>query len=809
MRAFARKAMLMGFCSASALSTAAYAQEATPTADSSDVVVIQGRRLSEADEAVGLDQASNVVAVTREALLSAPAGVSGLKMLEALPGFNVQTEGALGLYEFGNSVTVRAFNLQQIAFILDGIPMGRSDAFGGSPIFRYVDNENLGSVVASPGAGDVAQPAYSSLGPIVEYHSIDPTEEFGGTASITWGDDKLRRSFVKVNTGRYGPVTAYASRTKLDSNVSRGAGTIDREHAEAKVKVDLWDGAYMDFKWVYNDFYDFDSPSVTKAQYEAGTPCPNGEGGRDCGYSGTLPPGALGNVLFYNVPGYTYDTTGWVADRINVRTDTLYGASFFTPVGDSASLSVTAYHEDKDGWGSSPETYGALNAAGTAPASRTSLVGRYVDQAAAGLAVTAPRGTAFGITSLGGVRNGAVVKGEYEIGDHALEAGFWIEKDDYTRFTRRVNHSGGVQSGAVLYDEVVYFWRQFNSQRDTLQLFVKDTISLFDDQLKVEVGVKSLTVDYALDGYRNFNDYYRVVGGTAVPGWGPQSVSETFEKNFLPMVGAVWNLTPSEQVFASYSQNYALPRGTDDIFATAPNTQAIAPTPEAEESENFEVGLRTTQGELYGSVAAYYTTFDNRIESYAAPLPGQTGGTETFYQSVGGVEAYGVEVTGAWRPEMFGDQLYFNGTLTYNQTTFQDDVAGFANNTAVTGCASATVLCIGGKTLNDSPEWVVSAGATWEPTEWIVANISAKYQSERYSNFVNTESIDAYTVLAAYVDFGTGDGTGPLGRFKARLNVENLTDEDQLAFISGSIAGTSSFRPLNPRTMSVTLTADF
>ncbi len=71
-------------------------------------------------------------------------------MLEGLPGFNVQTDGALGLYEFGNSVTVRAFNLQQIGFVLDGIPMGRSDAFGGSPIFRYVDNENLGSVVASP-----------------------------------------------------------------------------------------------------------------------------------------------------------------------------------------------------------------------------------------------------------------------------------------------------------------------------------------------------------------------------------------------------------------------------------------------------------------------------------------------------------------------------------------------------------------------------------------------------------------------------------------------------------------------------------
>lgn len=102
-------------------------------------------------------------------MLSAPSGISGLKMLASLPGFNVQTDGALGLYEFGNSVQVRAFNLGQIGFVLNGIPMGRSDPFGGSPIFRYVDNENLGSVVASPGAGDVSGPSYSTLGPITFY----------------------------------------------------------------------------------------------------------------------------------------------------------------------------------------------------------------------------------------------------------------------------------------------------------------------------------------------------------------------------------------------------------------------------------------------------------------------------------------------------------------------------------------------------------------------------------------------------------------------------------------------------------------
>jgi iron complex outermembrane receptor protein len=132
-------------------STSAFAQ-------AGEELVVTGKRVSEASVAIGTDSPTATVSITREALLSAPAGITGLKMLESLPGFNVQANDALGMYEFGNSVSVRAFNFQQIGFLLDTIPMGRSDQFGGSPIYRYVDNENLQRVSASAGAGDVSLP---------------------------------------------------------------------------------------------------------------------------------------------------------------------------------------------------------------------------------------------------------------------------------------------------------------------------------------------------------------------------------------------------------------------------------------------------------------------------------------------------------------------------------------------------------------------------------------------------------------------------------------------------------------------------
>ena len=79
--------------------------------ETEEKIVVTGRRVSQTDIAIGTDEATNTLAVSREELLSAPSGISGLKMLESLPGFNVQTDGALGLYEFGNSVQVRAFQL--------------------------------------------------------------------------------------------------------------------------------------------------------------------------------------------------------------------------------------------------------------------------------------------------------------------------------------------------------------------------------------------------------------------------------------------------------------------------------------------------------------------------------------------------------------------------------------------------------------------------------------------------------------------------------------------------------------------------
>ncbi|WP_299597823.1 TonB-dependent receptor [uncultured Microbulbifer sp.] len=751
----------------------AIAAEEQSQAGEMEEVVVQAKRTSQADLAIGEDQVSNTVGVTRDELLSAPAGISGLKMLESLPGFNVQTDGALGLYEFGNSVQVRAFSLAQVGFVLDGVPMGRSDAFGGSPIFRYVDNENLASVLASPGAGDVSMPSYSSLGPIVAYSSMDPADEMGGAISMTAGDDNLLRSFVRLETGKIGGFSAYVSRSKTDSDLWRGPGSIDREHIEGKAKYDFDEDTYVKASFISNDFYDYDSPSGTESTFDADY---------YYAYLNATPEGCdnpMPGVYDFNGDGniddqdFTPVNTGsnctqYYEDRINIRDDKLYSVSFGSDLATDVYLNATWYYEDKAGYGVSPDSYG-------------NSLSIYERQTAAGLDVVHPRGVQYGYSGVGGERQGLVSGIEWQLGQHLLEFGGWFEDETYNRTQLRYNKTGGSADGSVIRDEVAYYRRDYTSTRETVQLYVKDTITLMDDRLNVEVGAKALTIDYTLKGYRDYADYEI----DSMPGFGPQTVGAKYSDNFMPMLGAVYNLNDTDQLFGSVSENFALPKGADDIFSVA--TSFDAPAPEGETAENIEIGVRTSRSQYNGAVSMYYTSFDNRLVAGNVLNPA-TGEPEAFYVNAGETTAWGVELSGVYMPSLFNDSLYFNANLSYNNAELSD---GFGSNP-------------GGSTLADSPEWLVTGGVTWEPSDWVVANFSVKYTGKRYADYAEMFEMEDYTTASAYVDI-SGESVG-LENASLRLNLDNVFNTEVMSFV---YAGSPYYRPLSPRTFQGTVSYNF
>ncbi|MCQ9422838.1 TonB-dependent receptor [Pseudomonas sp. LJDD11] len=755
----------------SALLLAMSAQAAPPGQGSGsdtqlDKVQVVGARVTEADEAIGTDKISNTVSISHQALLSAPAGTSGLKMLESLPGFNVQVNDALGLYEFGNSVFVRAFNFQQIGFSIDGVPLGRTDQFGGSPIYRYVDNENTQRVTASTGAGDVSQPGYASLGPYVDYVTVNPSKEAGLSTSYTLGSDSLRRSFIKVNTGEYNGLSAYLSRSKIDGDLWRGPGTIDREHIEAKLRYQFGYGNDLQFRVVHNDFFDYDSPSITQAQYRGTAGDAFGRSGRDFAYLGQLPnlPPSTAGVQYSNAGYNQYYKTA-----INQRRDTLYSLNGRFALSDNLDNTTSVYYEDKKGFGVSPEAYATSLALHNA-------------QVASVPGLSAPRGIQYGLSALSGHRYGASSNFTWHVGQHAIEAGIWAEKDVFNRLQARYNLTDGSPAGYRLINEPVHLQGDFSSTRDSLQLHIKDTWTLFDDRLRLQYGFKRLDLDYRVEGYRNAGDY--------IANRQPR-LGTTWRDNFLPQAGIVYDLTASSQLFASYSENLALPRGADDVYrAASPNV----PAPEAETSKNYEVGYRLNYPTFNAAWALYRTEFDNRLQSFAAIVPGSTT-TETFYQNVGKAEAYGTELSGQWKPPVLANKVVLNGSVSYNVARFKDDAAG---------------LALKDNEVPDSPRWLAQAGVTYEITPWAVLNLTARHIGSRYSNFTNSESVPGYTLYNAYLDLGRDDlHYGPLKGVKLRFNVDNLFDKDYLGYILTSTTGPASYRPGSPRTFQTTLSAEF
>ncbi|PZR37444.1 TonB-dependent receptor [Caulobacter segnis] len=756
------------------LGSVAQAQETKSPETKNEVesVVVTGKRVSEAAIAVGTDQATATVSITREALLSAPAGITGLKMLESLPGFNVQANDALGMYEFGNSVTVRAFNFQQVGFLLDDIPMGRSDQFGGSPIYRYVDNENLLRVTASSGAGDVSLPSYASLGPIVDYFTQQPGETAGGKVSQTFGEDNLTRTFLRLETGEHKGFSAYASGSVINSDQWRGPGTIDREHYEGKIRWDFGSGD-LTFQTVHNDYFDYDSPSFTIAQYKGTANDVYGRKGRDFGYVGyiaNLPPTSSG--LKYSNANYAQ----YYKFGLNARTDHLYGVTLHKDLAENLRFTGTVYYEKKDGWGSSGVGYD------------TALT-YYNQQKAVVPGLNAPLGLQFGISQIDGIRKGATGKVTWTLGDHKVEGGAWYEDDDYHQLSNTFNVADGSPEGAPNFSQPVYRTRNYTSKRDTWEGFLKDTVVLADGKLKVDAGFRMLSVDYQMLGKRNREDFR--FSQTA-------NLRTTWEDLFLPQVGAVYTIGRG-QVFTSYSENMSLPRGADAVYYT-PATVNV-PAPKAETSKNIELGYRANHPTFNASVVTYYTSFQNRLQSFSEYLPGTTT-LETYYQNVGGVHAYGLEFSGQWKPEALGGKIYFNTNASYNKSVFED---GFSIRSAT----GVTDYPLKGKSVPDFPEIAIQGGVTFEPTEWAVINLSARHISDRYSNFMNNEKTKGYTLFNMYVDLGEGFDYGPLKDIKVRINVDNIFDKDYLGTISTVVTGAANYRSGPHRTAQITLSTNF
>ena len=145
---------------------------------------------------VGRGKARAGSAVDAIDLTLAPTGTSALKVIERLPGVNMQSADPFGTYEWSNRITMRGFQTQQIGQTFDGITLGDMSYgnFNGLGIGRAIDPDNLGAATVLQGSGALGTSSSNNLGGVVQYTSAEALGKRTISLSQMVGEANTRRT---------------------------------------------------------------------------------------------------------------------------------------------------------------------------------------------------------------------------------------------------------------------------------------------------------------------------------------------------------------------------------------------------------------------------------------------------------------------------------------------------------------------------------------------------------------------------------------------------------------------------------------
>ncbi len=722
-------------------------EEPTPAASGSEVVNMEAISVTDRSET-----RANSTLPKIEIQAQAIPGMEPMLVLRSLPGVMVQTNDTLGLYEFGASVRLRAFDINQIAFDIDGVPMGRNDERG-NRVSRFLDAETMDSIKLSQGSGDVSTPAYSALGGAIHYFTANPLSQMGVEANFTTGSNQLYRYFVRADTGSFlGGYSGYLAVSQLHSDVSYGPGSVQRFHVESKFEKQF--GIFkVTAAYKYNDRFDHDVFSIAKTDW----------------YNHNYA------VLF---AGYTGDPSTDTANYerwINARRDHLVNLNVEGQITPDLKVTFVPYYQNQRGRGTAWQDSVASSVSGP-----DRLLARQEIQKSN--------------------REGLTGRAEYNLDfagiPQTVAAGFWVEHEGYSR-VRIAYELGGPGSALAGYktpppyidlSRPLYYIYYHSFNNSVLQYYIEDKLKLLDNKLTVNFGIKALDVTRDFHGIPNrtyFNAYqtfaYR---------------KKTFVNDFSPQIGASYALTSTEQVFANYAHNYSVPGFN---YFTDTNYD---PTTKSETSDNVDFGIRTSRGGIDASLTGYYVAYHNRLldvtpaTDSAVANRGLVG--QPVLQNVGNVETKGIEAALAWKPIR---SLRLSTSISYTDSKFQQN---YYNGTDLVHVKDKRTPQVPVLSIQSSADYIGPYGFTVGLTEQTIG--------KRYSTFLNDEYAPGYTVFSARAGWENKKGYGLLKDVFARVTIDNLLNKNYLGEIDGVVVSSADgayYYQGAPRTVYFTIGGKF
>jgi iron complex outermembrane receptor protein len=796
-----RMSMVAIACQLTCLSmSSAYAQETTSNDPvDSKQVTITGKKVG-----MGLMVQENAPkarsTITAEELAKQRPTGNAYEALELMPAVNSYNYDATGL--FGGGLTLRGFNSDQIGATINGVPVNDSGSFAVYPQ-EFVDQENTCTQFVTQGSTDVDSPQVGATGGNFGITTCDPSKEKRFRVMQTFGGLGMIKTYGRYDSGLWkdGKTRMFLSYSHAESEKWKGEGGARRDHVDFGFRSDFDRFNSVAGTILYNRAINSNINSISLAQLATY--------GYYYDYANVFAghaaksPGTAVSDPSQSAPGTYYGLSQ------NPFENVIASSTLKMRIGSDTDIKVIPYYWYGYGTGGSQQRLQAENAF-LNPATHTNIAA--VDLNGDGDTKDKVWVASSSVTRTN--RPGVTASATHNFENHQVLAGFWYERATHEQSApmQAVDSNGGVadiwfKTNLITRpDGSLFQARDWKTISTAYQFFAQDTISLMQDKLTVNVGVRLPTIrrdftNFANEGTSNSSTstIYNGAGYT-------YNISRSYSEP-LPQLGIRYQIDNNNQLFASLARNMKAPGNF--IFATSNNVVVAQTGPnagiptmpqdvKAETSYNLDLGYRHQSDKLTAQVSLYAVDFTNRLlTSYDY----NTGLNSLI--NVGKVRNNGFEVELGNTPV---NGWSFYSSLGYAQSTVK------SNLTLKSG-----ILPTSGKELTNTPDWKAGLSAQYETGVWY-ARLKAKYTGSQWATLANDEKAPAYTLLGFDAGYQFANTTW-MKKPTIRLNVSNLTNKQYRNPASttytnatqiGTIAPSTAYYYLGaPRFTSVTFSADF
>ncbi len=784
---------LIAFATALLCASTAHADDKPAAADAAAAPAIQDTTPQGAIATVEIStrKTRSSVAMGGVEIQKVLPGVNPLKALQALPGVSFQTADPWGNNEQNLSLFVHGFNAQQMGFTMDGVPLGDQSYgnYNGLAPQRALTSENVRSVVLATGAGDLGTPSTNNLGGTIETYSIDPAKDRKVNVQQTLGSHKATRTFLRFDAGDIGGGNSFfisglhheAKAWDFNGRQSNDQVNAKFVHQGEAGKLTLF--ADWSDKTEPNEDSTLHRPDLAYSPYTRPFMYPDFAGALAYLDASGAPPARESS----NFRNYYSDAQ---------RTDKLAYAKYEAYLSDNLIWTNQYYFHHNDGVG---VVAGPINQAGLPGLFSVYYPNQNLKQIF-GNSGYATRTTEYKIN-----RQGWLSNVRWEVGEHRIQGGLWFEHNNSGAYRRW--YALDVNNPSSPYTRPSNpLITQYGSDIDNkvVQLHLQDEWRLRDDFV-VQGGFKS-SLQFA-EGRFPVNTLPKAISASATGGL-PEGKIDT-KKWFLPGIGARWDLSKSDQVFANVQKNLRqfMTYGGGGNSPWSLSSQAafdyFKATAKPETSITYELGLRDSRnldlGPLTafdGQVALYHVTFrDRQLAISSNPIITSFAGGTTILSNVGSVKTDGVDMAGTFH---FGRAFSFYNAISYNRSEYQDSYY-----------SGTTLIPTAGKLVPNTPEWMNKFVATVKPSADIELQLSGDYVGKRYATYTNDLDIPGYFLMGLSVSGKVPLSTRFLKNLRWTVSATNLLNrEGPLQPVVGQPSGSYATYPIPPRMGFITLKAD-